>query len=88
MSIAQVALSSGLTVSYASIGGHSGPALLMLPGPTDSWRSYAAVLTESASSSCRARGEPARPWRGTSWAPGPPSRGDVGVSYLEVSSGH
>jgi pimeloyl-ACP methyl ester carboxylesterase len=50
MSIAQVALSSGLVVSYASIGGRSGPALVMLPGPTDSWRSYAAVLDELTSS--------------------------------------
>jgi non-heme chloroperoxidase len=50
MRISKVALSSGLTVSYASIGGHSGPALLMLPGPTDSWRSYAAVLAELPSS--------------------------------------
>ena len=43
-------LSSGLAVSYASIGGRSGPALLMLPGPTDSWRSYAPVLEELPSS--------------------------------------
>lgn len=42
--ISKVMLSSGLAVSYAWIGGRSGPALLMLPGPTDSWRSYAAVL--------------------------------------------
>lgn len=43
-------LSSGLVVSYAWIGGRSGPALLMLPGPTDSWRSYAAALEALPSS--------------------------------------
>jgi pimeloyl-ACP methyl ester carboxylesterase len=46
MMIAEVVLGSGLVVSYASTGRHSGPALLMLPGPTDSWRPYAAVLQE------------------------------------------
>jgi pimeloyl-ACP methyl ester carboxylesterase len=48
--IAKVVLSSGLGVSYASMGGRSDSALLMLPGPTDSWRSYAAVLEELPSS--------------------------------------
>lgn len=43
-------LSSGLVVSYAAIGERSGSALLMLPGPTDSRRSYAAVLEELPSS--------------------------------------
>ncbi len=44
--ISKVTLSSGLVVSYASMGGRSGPALVLLPGPTDSWRSYAPVLEE------------------------------------------
>jgi non-heme chloroperoxidase len=48
--ISKVTLSSGLAVSYASIGRHAGPALVMLPGPTDSWRSYAPVLEELPSS--------------------------------------
>lgn len=50
MRVSQVVLSSGLAVSYASTGRRSGPALLMLPGPTDSWRSYTAVLEELPSS--------------------------------------
>jgi pimeloyl-ACP methyl ester carboxylesterase len=33
-----------LTLSYAAQGDPAGPALVLLPGPTDSWRSYAAVL--------------------------------------------
>lgn len=44
--ISKVILISGLGVSHASIEGRSAPAVLMLPGPTDSWRSYAAVLEE------------------------------------------
>lgn len=39
-----VELGSGLTLSYAAQGDTSGPALVLLPGPTDSWRSYGAVL--------------------------------------------
>lgn len=39
-----VTLSSGLALSYAERGDRSGPALLLLPGPTDSWRSYEWVL--------------------------------------------
>lgn len=35
---------SGVTLSSAAIGDPSGPALLLLPGPTDSWRSYELVL--------------------------------------------
>ena len=37
-------LGSGLTLSYAAHGDTSGPALVLLPGPTDSWRSYGPVL--------------------------------------------
>ena len=39
-----VTLESGLNLSYAEHGTESGPAVVMLPGPTDSWRSYASVL--------------------------------------------
>lgn len=39
-----VTLASGPTLSYAERGDRSGPALVLLPGPTDSWRSYQPVL--------------------------------------------
>jgi pimeloyl-ACP methyl ester carboxylesterase len=39
-----VSLASGLTLSYAEQGDPSGPAIVLLPGPTDSWRSYGPVL--------------------------------------------
>ncbi len=39
-----VVLESGLTLSYVSQGDRADIALLMLPGPTDSWRSYQAIL--------------------------------------------
>ena len=37
-------LESGVSLSLAATGDPSGPALLLLPGPTDSWRSYEPVL--------------------------------------------
>ena len=40
-----VSLDSGLTLSYSDQGDPSGPAVLLLPGPTDSWRSYLQVLS-------------------------------------------
>src|SRR5215210_2283304 len=40
----RVTLASGLTLSYAERGDASEPAVLLLPGPTDSWRSYEPVL--------------------------------------------
>jgi pimeloyl-ACP methyl ester carboxylesterase len=40
----KVILQSGLTLSYAAQGNPSGVALVLLPGPTDSWRSYQPVL--------------------------------------------
>ncbi len=40
----EVSLASGLTLAYADQGDPSGPAVLMLPGPTDSSRSYQPVL--------------------------------------------
>jgi pimeloyl-ACP methyl ester carboxylesterase len=39
-----VTVASGLTLSYTERGDASGPAVVMLPGPTDSWRSYQPVL--------------------------------------------
>jgi pimeloyl-ACP methyl ester carboxylesterase len=33
-----------VTLSYVTQGDPAGPALLLLPGPTDSWRSYELVL--------------------------------------------
>jgi pimeloyl-ACP methyl ester carboxylesterase len=39
-----ITLASGLTLSFADQGDGSGPAVVMLPGPTDSWRSYQGVL--------------------------------------------
>jgi pimeloyl-ACP methyl ester carboxylesterase len=33
-----------VTLSYVTQGDPAGPALLLLPGPTDSWRSYEPVL--------------------------------------------
>lgn len=42
--VSAVTLPSGLTLSYTEQGQGSGPALVLLPGPTDSWRSYEPVL--------------------------------------------
>jgi non-heme chloroperoxidase len=42
--MSRVTLASGLTLSYVDQGDASGPAVLLLPGPTDSWRSYQPVL--------------------------------------------
>ncbi len=39
-----VTLGTGVTLSYAEQGDRSGPALVLLPGPTDSWWSYRPVL--------------------------------------------
>ena len=39
-----VTLGSGLTLSYAERGLESAQAVVLLPGPTDSWRSYQPVL--------------------------------------------
>lgn len=41
--VSTVTLPGGLTLSYAEQGDQSGPALVLLPGPTDSWRSYEPV---------------------------------------------
>ena len=42
--VSSVTLESGITLSCAEQGDPSGPALVLLPGPTDSWRSYEPVL--------------------------------------------
>ena len=39
-----VGLKSGLNLSCTEQGPESGPAVVLLPGPTDSWRSYEPVL--------------------------------------------
>lgn len=42
--VSSVNLQSGLTLSYAQQGDAQDVALVLLPGPTDSWRSYLPVL--------------------------------------------
>lgn len=42
----KVTLTNGVMLEYASRGDPSGPVLVLLPGPTDSWRSYEPVLTQ------------------------------------------
>jgi non-heme chloroperoxidase len=42
--VSSVNLQSGLTLSYAQQGNAQDVALVLLPGPTDSWRSYQPVL--------------------------------------------
>jgi pimeloyl-ACP methyl ester carboxylesterase len=44
LTAATVTLESGLNLSYVEQGTESGPAVVVLPGPTDSWRSYEPVL--------------------------------------------
>lgn len=39
-----ISLASGLNLSCTKHGPESGPAVVLLPGPTDSWRSYEPVL--------------------------------------------
>ncbi len=45
---ATVLLESGLNVSCGEQGPASGPTVALLPGPTDSWRSYEPVLDQLA----------------------------------------
>jgi pimeloyl-ACP methyl ester carboxylesterase len=45
-----VAIATGITVSYAMVGDASAPVVVLLPGPTDSWRSYEPVLGQFPSS--------------------------------------
>ncbi|HTK15667.1 MAG TPA: alpha/beta hydrolase [Acidimicrobiia bacterium] len=46
----RAAIDGGLTLSYVKQGDPSGPALVFLPGPTDSWPSYEPVLARLPSS--------------------------------------
>lgn len=48
--VSSVYLSTGVTLSYAAAGDHAAPVVVLLPGPTDSWRSYEPVLDRLASS--------------------------------------
>ena len=41
-----ITLGNGITLSYATQGDASGPVVVLLPGPTDSWRSYEPVLAQ------------------------------------------
>jgi pimeloyl-ACP methyl ester carboxylesterase len=45
-----VTLVGGLTLEYAAKGDLSAPVIVLLPGPTDSWRSYQPVLDQLPSS--------------------------------------
>lgn len=68
--MAGITLASGLTLSCADRGDASGPAVLMLPGPTDSWRSYQPVLDllpeglRAVAVSQRGHGESSKPESG------------------------
>src|SRR5262249_38169127 len=42
--VSTVELATGVTLSYAAVGEASSPAVVFLPGPVDSWRSYEPVL--------------------------------------------
>lgn len=42
--VSTVTLDTGLTLSYAEQGDRAGPVVVLLPGPTDSWRSYQPVF--------------------------------------------
>lgn len=48
--VAAVTIAGGVTLSYAALGDRADTALLLLPGPTDSWRSYLPVLDRFSSS--------------------------------------
>jgi len=70
--MSSVTLPSGLRLSYAHQGEAFGPAVLLLPGPTDSWRSYQPVLDHlgheirAVSVSQRGHGESDKPDTGYS----------------------
>jgi non-heme chloroperoxidase len=50
MNSSTVTLASGIRLSYTATGSESGPVVVFLPGPTDSWRSYSPVLDRLPSS--------------------------------------
>jgi non-heme chloroperoxidase len=66
----RVTLASGLTLECANQGDPSGPAVVFLPGPTDSWRSYKPVLdllpqeVHAVSASLRGHGASDKPETG------------------------
>lgn len=66
----RVTLASGLTLDCADQGDPSGAAVVLLPGPTDSWRSYRPVLdllpfeVRAVSASQRGHGDSDKPDRG------------------------
>ena len=70
--MSRVTLASGLTLSLRDRGSASGQAVLLLPGPTDSWRSYQPVLDllpheiRAVSVSQRGHGDSDKPDRGYS----------------------
>lgn len=65
-----VELASGLRLSCASVGAPEGPTVVLLPGPTDSWRSYDEVLHQlpeaihAVAVSCRGHGDSDKPATG------------------------
>lgn len=65
--VATVAASNGVTLSYTEQGDPRGPGVVLLPGPTDSWRSYEPVLDRMPGSirtiavSQRGHGDSAKP---------------------------
>src|SRR5215471_19674142 len=68
--VSRVTLGSGLTLSSAQQGDAVDPALVLLPGPTDSWRSYQPILdrlpgeTYAVSVSQRGHGDSDKPQSG------------------------
>jgi non-heme chloroperoxidase len=68
--VSSITLASGLRLSFARQGDAVDPAVLLLPGPTDSWRSYQPVLdrlpreTYTVSLSQRGHGDSDKPGSG------------------------
>jgi pimeloyl-ACP methyl ester carboxylesterase len=68
--MSRITLASGLALSCAERGDAAAPAVLMLPGPTDSWRSYQPVLdllphtVRAIAVSQRGHGESGKPTSG------------------------
>jgi non-heme chloroperoxidase len=68
--VPRVTLENGIMLSYAAQGDEFGPVVVLLPGPTDSWRSYEPVLEQLPSSirviavSQRGHGDSDRPATG------------------------
>lgn len=49
--MSSLTLATGITLMFADAGDPSAPAVVLLPGPTDSWRSYELVLAGLSASS-------------------------------------